>query len=80
MQERRHDNKRLNVLALKRELNDSQLATLSSLETFGWELKFVRKPLFQEPVPIVFDGSREHFAVLEADGTLNEEPEITIRD
>ncbi|MEM9301126.1 MAG: hypothetical protein AAGE01_03390 [Pseudomonadota bacterium] len=80
MEDRRHDQRRLNVHALKRELNADQLATLNSLESFGWELKFVRKPLFQDPVPIVFDDSREHFAVLEADGTLNEEPGITIRD
>jgi len=64
---------------LKRELNDAQLATLNGLEQFGWELKFVRRKPFQPPVPVVFDGDRKHFAVLEADGTLNENPGFEIR-
>jgi hypothetical protein len=42
-------------------------------------LKFVRLPLFQDPVPIVFDGSRERFAILKADGTLDADPRLDIR-
>ncbi len=64
---------------LEGKLNAEQLATLHSLESFGWELKFVRMPLFQEPVPVVFDGSRQKFAVLRPDGTLDENPGIDIR-
>ena len=56
---------------LKRELNEDQLTTLQSLEHFGWELKFVRRKPFQPPIPVVFDGDRAQFAVLEIDGTLN---------
>jgi hypothetical protein len=55
--------------AMKRELNEAQLSTLNSLEPFGWELKFVRRPMFQLPVAIVFDGDRKTFAVLELDGS-----------
>ena len=29
--------------ALKRQLNDAQLATLNTLERFGWEIKFIRR-------------------------------------
>ena len=76
--ERRHDHPS-NTHQLERLLNADQLATLHSLESFGWELKFVRLPLFQDPVPVVFDGSRERFAILKADGTLDEEPRIDIR-
>lgn len=65
--------------ALERELNPMQLATLRELEHFGWELKFIRKPLFQPVVPVVFDGDRSHYAVLEPDGALNEHPSIRIR-
>jgi hypothetical protein len=64
---------------LRRELNESQLATLASLEHFGWELKFIRHKLFQDPIAVVFDGGREKFAVLEADGNLNEHPGFDIR-
>lgn len=64
---------------LEGRLNEAQASTLHSLESFGWELKFVRLPLFQDAVPVVFDGSRDHFAIIEPDGTLNENPDIDIR-
>ena len=67
-------------VALRRELNDAQNLTLASLESFGWELKFVRRPMFQAPVPVVFDADRKKFAVLEPDGTLNENPGFKIRE
>jgi hypothetical protein len=65
--------------ALERLLNTAQLETLHSIEHFGWELKFVRKPLFQPAVPVVFDPDRSHFAVIEEDGRLNENPQLKIR-
>jgi hypothetical protein len=65
--------------ALERLLNSAQIDTLRSLESFGWELKFVRKPLFQPAVPIVMDGSRRSYAMIEDDGTLNENPPFKIR-
>lgn len=64
---------------LKRELNEAQLETLQSLEHFGWELKFIRRKPFQPAMAVVFDGDREKFAVLELDGTLNENPGLKIR-
>ena len=42
--------------SLRKELNEAQLHTLRDLERFGWELKFVRRPPFQESIPVVFDG------------------------
>jgi hypothetical protein len=65
--------------ALKRDLNQDQILALGELEKFGWELKFIRRPMFQQPVPIVFDSDRKHFAVLNADGTLDETPGFDIR-
>lgn len=65
--------------SLKRELNEAQLVTLQGLEQFGWELKFVRRKPFQTPIAVVFDGDRKHFAVLEIDGKLNENPDFEIR-
>lgn len=64
---------------LKRDLNEAQRTTLQGLEQFGWELKFVRRKPFQPPVAVVFDGDRKNFAVLEADGSLNESPGFDIR-
>jgi hypothetical protein len=67
------------LVRLKRELNEDQLATLAGLEHFGWELKFIRHKLFQDPIAVVFDSGQEKFAVLEADGRLNENPGFDIR-
>jgi hypothetical protein len=64
---------------LKRQLNPDQLETLRGLESFGWELKFIRRKPFQPPVAVIFDGDRKNFAVLEPDGTLNEHPDLVIR-
>lgn len=64
---------------MRRDLNQAQLDTLNELERYGWQLRFVRRPLFQPSIPVVFDGDRENYAVLEADGTLNEHPPFDIR-
>lgn len=65
---------------LRALLNEDQRMTLAELERFGWELRFVRRPLFQPSIPVVADATRKTFAVLEADGTLNEQPGFNIRD
>jgi len=60
-------------------LNEDQRMTLVELEHFGWALKFVRRPLFQPSIPVVFDADRKRYAVLETDGSLNEQPGFDIR-
>ena len=76
--ERRSGQKELSSV-LKRQLNDAQLMTLRGLEGFGWELKFIRRKPFQEPIAVIFDGDRKKFAVLEPDGSLNESPNFEVR-
>jgi hypothetical protein len=76
--ERRKAQKELSSV-LKRSLNEAQLMTLQGLEHFGWELKFVRRKPFQPSIAVVFDGDRKKFAVLEEDGSLNENPGFDIR-
>lgn len=76
--ERRKDAER-SKRELRAELNAVQQETLADLERFGWELKFVRRPIFQPSIPVVFDGDRKTFAILEPDGTLNEHPSFDIR-
>lgn len=68
-----------NKARLRALLNEDQLQVLADLERFGWELKFVRRPLFQASIPVVFDAERKTWAVLEADGTLNTSPGFEIR-
>ncbi len=57
-------------------LKEKQLIALSELEAFGWELRFVRRPLFQVAVPVVFSGEGDQIGVLEEDGRLNLQPNI----
>ncbi len=71
---------RENIARLRALLNEDQRMTLADLERFGWELKFVRRPLFLPSIPVVADADRKKFAVLEIDGTLNEQPGFDIRD
>jgi len=79
MQKERRKADRSSQGALRRELSDAQQTTLAELEHFGWELKFIRHPMFQEAVAVVIDANRKNFAVLQKDGTLNERPGFDIR-
>ena len=65
---------------LERQLNEEQRHALRQLERFGWELKFVRQKLFQEPVAVIFDQNRQHFAEIDSNVELNEKPEFRIRE
>lgn len=64
---------------LTRGLNAPQLVTLAELEQFGWQLGFVRRPLFQAVVPVVFSPDRASYAVLRPDGSVDEHPGIKLR-
>ena len=66
--------------SLRAQLNENQLMTLRDLERFGWELKFIRRPLFQDPIPVVVDGDRKSFSVLRPDGSLDDHPNLKLRD
>jgi hypothetical protein len=65
---------------LKGTLNEAQLIALPNLERFGWELRFVRRPLFQETVPVVCNAEGTMIGVLEEDGRLNLQSAVQIRD
>jgi len=66
--------------ALRAGLTPEQLDALKTLEHFQWTLEFVRRPMFRDPVPVVFDRDRERWAVLEPDGSINESPGFQLRD
>lgn len=63
------------------QLNDSQLRMLRELECFGWELRFVRRPPFVEPVPVIFAGDGDDpYITLRFDGSLDDQPTFGVRD
>ena len=64
---------------LEDTLNEAQLMALPALERFGWELLFVRRPPFQEAIPIVCNADGTMFGVLEEDGRLNLQLAVEIR-
>ena len=64
---------------MTRGLSAPQLTTLAELEQFGWRLGFVRRPLFQAVVPVVFSPDRVSYAVLRTDGSVDERPDIKVR-
>ena len=64
---------------LRAGLTHEQLNALHTLEHFGWTLRFVRRPLFLAPIPVVFLRDGQRYAVLEPDGTVNENPGFKIR-
>lgn len=64
---------------LREFINDDQRRTLKQIEGFGWELAFVRRPLFQDPVVVIRNSEATAYSVLEDDGSINAEPDITIR-
>jgi hypothetical protein len=65
---------------LRSGLTPQQLQTLDTMSHFGWTLRFVRRPLFQPPVPVAFDRNRERFVVVEADGRIDDAPGLQLRD
>jgi len=65
--------------SLRVGLTSAQLMTLEALEIFQWRLAFVRRPLFQAPIPVLFDREDTRYVVIEEDGTLNEQPTLQLR-
>lgn len=60
-------------------LSQEQSAALRKVENFGWQLAFVRQPLFEKPIAVVRSPDRQRHAVLEADGELNMNPTLDLR-
>ncbi|MGV8931648.1 MAG: hypothetical protein ACOH1R_05990 [Luteimonas sp.] len=70
----------LDADALRDGLTPAQLTALETMEHFQWTLRFVRRPMFRDPIPVLFHRDGKRHVVLEADGTLDESPDLIIRD
>lgn len=68
------------TVTLRAGLTQEQARAIATLETFGWTLRFVRRPLFRDPVPVLFDKAGSRWLVVDGDGTLDENPGFEIRD
>jgi hypothetical protein len=65
---------------LRAGLTAEQRQTVETLEHFGWQLRFVRRPLFRDPIPVLFDRAGERYVVLQPDGSLDESQTLQLRD
>jgi len=61
-------------------LNKQQARTLHEIETFGWQLAFVRNSRSHTPLTIVISPDGERLAVLEPDGRVDMQPEVDFRE
>ncbi|MDX2458242.1 MAG: hypothetical protein QNL87_12120 [Gammaproteobacteria bacterium] len=75
----RRENKKLNQDDLKKILNRKQLTALRECQYFGWKLKFIRYPLFQEPVPVLCNARIDQIGILDPDGCINMDLELELR-
>ena len=64
---------------IKSRLNELQHQTLARLEGFGWSVAFVRRPLFQDQVVVLFDPSGRQHAILDEDGSIDKTTDLPIR-
>jgi len=65
---------------LRQILTPAQARTLEDITKLGWQLKFVRQPMFLEPVPVVSNASNDQIGVLDPDGKISIDSEFTLRD
>ena len=64
---------------LSEYLTPEQLASLDGYTAEGWEITFVRRVLFKDPVVVLRNNDTLAFAILNGDGTLNESPVLKCR-
>lgn len=78
--ERRKGAPKMDDATLLAGLTPEQQATIHTMETFHWRLKFVRRPLFKIPIPVLFNREGDRYVVVNEDGTIDEQPALKLRD
>ena len=78
--ERRKGAPKMDDATLLAGLTPEQQATIHTMETFHWHLKFVRRPLFKTPIPVLFNRAGDRYVVVNEDGTIDEHPTLKLRD
>ena len=64
---------------LDKYLTADQMEALHHVENFGWHLAFVRRPMFQDALPVLEHSDNHNHAVLPPKGELDLNPEMTFR-
>jgi len=64
---------------MRAQLNEVQRQALSELEMLGWSLKFVRMPMFQDPIPTIVSKDNGKIGLLDPDGKIVVDTGLTVR-
>lgn len=75
----RRKNRKLTEDEVKETLSSKQLAALLECQYFGWKLKYIRRPLFQDPVPVLYNAKNDQIGILDPDGRVNTDIELEVR-
>jgi hypothetical protein len=79
MTEDRRKNKKLTQDDVKKILNSEQLNALIESQHFGWRLRFIRRPLFQYPVPFLGNIINDKVGIIDPDGHINFDVKLEVR-
>jgi len=60
-------------------LNKLQMSAILQLESIGWRLWFVRRPLFQPVMPVLCNPTNSLTVVIEEDGASNYDHGMSFR-
>lgn len=61
------------------DTTDMQHKAFARLEGFGWSIAFVRRPIFEDDIVVLYDRSAKRYAILNEDGSLDTATEIPVR-
>jgi hypothetical protein len=60
-------------------INEKQVAGMSILKKFGWNLVCIRRPNFSPPLTVLKNSQEKSIGILDKDGILKLSPELKIR-
>ncbi len=66
-------------VALRSGLSRAQLDMLETMESFQWRLAFVRWPVLQAAIPVLFNRTGTRYVVIREDGSIDEQPALKLR-
>jgi hypothetical protein len=61
-------------------MTNDQIVSLRNLESFGWSLKYVRRPKFEPVEVVLISADGESYALLREDGELDQETPVASRE
>ena len=64
---------------LEKVLSKPQMTKLLQLESMGWRLWFVRRPLFQAVLPVLYDPTNSFTGVIEDTGACSVDHNLKFR-